>query len=83
MNKINFLTLLREKKNENNIKILGIVTHYGFTWLAIFILVMKNWTEKTNILNYVPTIFIKVLSCLQKYIKIINQNTFQDRNNNC
>lgn len=44
---------------------------------------MKNLTEKTNILNYVPTIFIKIPSCQQEYIRIISQNTFQDRNDNC
>lgn len=56
--------------------------HYGFTWLAIFILVMKNLTEKTNILNYAPTICIQIPSYIHKYTKIINQNRFQDRNDN-
>lgn len=41
---------------------------------------MKNLTEKTNILNYVTTIFIKIPSYIHKYIKVLNQNTFQDRN---
>lgn len=44
---------------------------------------MKNLTEKANILKLQAPSFIKIPSYLHKNIKIINQNTCRDRNDNC